>query len=319
MTGGNRSQSTSQAPSGPIETEQLLSILDKVTKRLKEGTGGSGTKFPRVLAELKESDLRDIFTHLRDVLSAIITDSITTADKVSTLETECGKANDQVNLVSVKLLTLEKKSRVQSDLIDHHHQRSLRGKFTISPLAPFKLSQREELEQRNESLPAYVCSLIRQKYSIEPSESDIFACRLTKKGLSFRLSNLSPNSLYGDLVKLIKTGQGSTVRGFFFNFALTPKRAALMYELRQAKKAKKIDKLYSNSDGTVSFIPLSSSSSSHNSSRGSRDKFRITSIFIREDDGSIHLRTYSPQELRDELGIDPNSESSVNTSVNTSN
>ena len=300
---GTRTQSVSQPDH--IQTTQLLGILEKVTKRLKEGTGGSGTSKPKVFTVLAESDVRTLFTHLRDVLSTLVSSSLEQEEQISTLETSCEDISHQVSLSKEKIISLEKSSRTMSDQSDHHYQRSLRGKFSITPSASDSLCCSKDLESEDKRLSYYICELVHHKYAIDIMEQDISACHFTKKGIVFRLLNLSPTSSYGELSRAIKSNQGSRIKDFFFNFALTPKRAELLYELRLAKRAKKIERLYSDSDGSISYVlPSSLSSSPVDNSRGKREKVRITSIFDRVE-GKILIRTLTPMELREKLDPPP--------------
>ena len=226
---------------------------------------------------------------LRDVLHTVLTEQ-------SSIIVKLNAVTSQNEDLTAKFTSLEAKSRVSSDTSDHHHQKSLKGKFTISPFDSNSLLKAEDLESSGKRLTYYICELIHSKYGIDVEEYEISSCHFLKKGLSFRLINLSPTSTYGYLVKAIKTNQGSRERSFFFNFALTPKRATLLYELRLAKRAKKIERLYSDSDGSISFV----SPSAPINSRGQKDKTRISSIFDRLE-GEMFIRTYTILELRKEL------------------
>ena len=292
--------------SDPLQVDQLLVILDKVTKRLNDHKGGSGTKFPMTMNILEEDDIRGLFTNLRDVLTSIVSDNISSQSKVTALELESLESKTQVSQMSDRVNSLEKASRIQADLADHHHQRSLKGKFTISPLQAGGLSQREDLVERGELIESYVCSLILKKFNFVAHEKDILSCHFSKNGLIFCLSTLAPNSIYGSIVKAIKTGHGREIKDILFNFALTPKRGALLYELRQAKKGNIIEKLYSDCDGTVSYVSLSAKINS----RGKKEKTRVTSIFDKVDSGGISIRTFSVAELKVDLGNPPNLDSS---------
>ena len=294
--------------SGPLNVDQLLDLLGKVTTRLTDHKGGSGTRQPKTLDVLVEEDLRQMFSNLRDVLNTLVSDNAISQEKISSLVSVCETTSIQMAKVSEKVTLLEKTNRVQADKIDHHHQRSLRGKFTITPLDPSNLYKSPELEKSGKSLTNYVCSLIHDKFGLSPVESDIFSCHFSRKGIIFRLSNLSPTSLYSDMVTAIKTGQG-TDRPIFFNFALTPKRAALLYELRKAKKGNKISRLFSDSDGTISYIPSTSSPfyatfSPPNSSKVKEVKRKITSIFSKmEGSDGFAIKTYTVEELKTEMGV----------------
>ena len=63
--------------------------------------------------------------------------------------------------------------------------------------------------------------------------------------------------------------KGANKRGekLYANFALTQRRNNLLYSLREAWKNKKIDKYYSDYDGTLSVVPV-----------GSTRKIKLTNI-----------------------------------------
>ena len=290
---GSRSKSVSQSQSesqpGPLQADQLLVILGEVTKRLSDHKGNNEI--------MDDSDTRLLFTHLRDVLSTLVSDNSEFKGRISALEAECVDSKKLLSLMSEKATSLEGASRIHSDLSDHHHQRSLKGKFAISSLSPSDLETREELDEKGIKIETYVCTLIKKKFAFEAHEKDIHSCHFSKKGIIFRMGTLSPNSIYGEIVTSIKTGQGQHCKNIFFNFALTPKRASLLFELRKAKKAKVIEKLYSDNDGTVSYVSFTAPINS----RGRKEKTRITSVYDRVDGGGFNIRTFSVAELREQL------------------
>ena len=66
------------------------------------------------------------------------------------------------------------------------------------------------------------------------------------KTISLRLGNFKPGSSLFKVVKAIKSGRGKETNNLFISFALIPRRATLLYEIRQLKKAKKIMKFYAD-------------------------------------------------------------------------
>ena len=56
-----------------------------------------------------------------------------------------------------------------------------------------------------------------------------------------------------------KNGVGKDVDDLFVNFALTPRRAALLYEVRQLKRTRKIAKFYTDCDGSITVVNNDSS------------------------------------------------------------
>ena len=97
--------------------------------------------------------------------------------------------------------------------------------------------------------------LIYNKLGVSIKEDEIASAHHTKTGLIvFRLKDFKHGSSYDQVVKAIKSGQGKDVKDLFVNFALTPRRAALLYEARQLKKANKISKFLSDSDGSITVV-----------------------------------------------------------------
>jgi hypothetical protein len=95
-----------------------------------------------------------------------------------------------------------------------------------------------------------VQNLIQSKLNLEVPASDIASCRHTNSGLVFRLGNFQPGASFWQVVQAIKSGCNRDVP-LFFNFALTRHRSALLYEVRQLKKVKKIHKFFTDYDGQI--------------------------------------------------------------------
>ena len=157
-----------------------------------------------------------------------------------------------------KVKILEEKTRVLEDQSDHHHQRSLKGKFMISSLKDKNvIADEKKLEADGKSIALYVTELIFSKLGVRVKESEIISCHYTRSGLLiFRLGDFKPGSSFSSIVTAIKSGQGKDVKDVFINFALTPRRASLLYEVRQLSKAKKISKFVTYSDGSISVVKL---------------------------------------------------------------
>ena len=157
-----------------------------------------------------------------------------------------------------KVKILEEKTRVLEDQSDHHHQRSLKGKFLISSLKDNNvISDEKKLQADGKSIAQYVTELIFSKLGVRVKESEIISCHYTSSGLLiFRLGDFKPGSSFSSIVTAIKSGQGKDVKDLFINFALTPRRASLLYEVRQLSKAKKISKFVTYSDGSISVVKL---------------------------------------------------------------
>ena len=154
------------------------------------------------------------------------------------------------------LWALEDKTRALEDESDHHHQRSLKGKFMISSLKTNNIiASEEKLKEGGKSSPRYVTELIFNKLGVRVKEEEITSCHHTNSGMMiFRLGDFKPGSSFQQVVTAIKSGAGKDVPNLFVNFALTPRRAALLYEVRQLKKANKITRFMSDSDGSITVV-----------------------------------------------------------------
>ena len=157
-----------------------------------------------------------------------------------------------------KVKILEEKTRALEDQSDHHHQRSLKGKFMISSLKSNNvITPEEQFKKGSKPLVEYVTELIFQKLGVRVKVDEIISCHYTSSGLIiFRMGDFKPGSSYDSIVTAIKSGQGKDVKDLFINFALTPRRASLLYEVRQLVKAKKISKFVTYSDGSISVVKL---------------------------------------------------------------
>ena len=186
------------------------------------------------------------------------------------------------NLVK-RVEELEYKSRVQADTLDHHHQRSLRGKFFMTASKNERFLEEKELINSKLTLPEYICNKVYDKFKIEQHPSDIKSCHFTNSGgIIFRYANFSPGSSYDRVVRAVKKGHGKENTKLYVNFAMTPHRATLLYHLRQLKKEGLIEKFLSDSDGSLAFL------------NNDNKKIKITSIY---DKKSATLSNYSVDEL----------------------
>ena len=155
-----------------------------------------------------------------------------------------------------RVKALEEKTRSLEDSSDNHHQRSLKGKFLISSNKEKNIiSSEAKLKEEGVSTPKYVGDLLFRKLGVRVTEEEIVSCHHTSSGMIiFRLGNFKPGSTFQQVVNAIKNGAGKDVHDLFVNFALTPRRAALLYEVRQLRKAKKISKYHTDSDGSITVV-----------------------------------------------------------------
>ena len=155
-----------------------------------------------------------------------------------------------------RVKVLEEKTRMLEDSGDLQQQKALKGKFMISaPRKKDSIASEAKLREENKSLPKYVTELVYNKLGQSLKEEEIVSCHHTNTGsIMFRLANFKPGSGYQRVVAAIKGGAGKDVPDLFINFALTRRRAALLYEVRQLKKATKIPRFLSDADGSITVV-----------------------------------------------------------------
>ena len=155
-----------------------------------------------------------------------------------------------------RVKVLEEKTRLLEDSGDLQQQKALKGKFMISaPRKKDSIASEAKLREENKSLPKYVTELVYNKLGQSLKEEEIVSCHHTTTGsIMFRLANFKPGSGYQRVVAAIKGGAGKDVPDLFINFALTRRRAALLYEVRQLKKATKIPRFLSDADGSITLV-----------------------------------------------------------------
>ena len=155
-----------------------------------------------------------------------------------------------------RVKVLEEKTRMLEDSGDLQQQKALKGKFMISaPRKKDSIASEAKLREENKSLPKYVTELVYNKLGQSLKEEEIVNCHHTTTGsIMFRLANFKPGSGYQRVVAAIKGGAGKDVPDLFINFALTRRRAALLYEVRQLKKATKIPRFLSDADGSITLV-----------------------------------------------------------------
>ena len=155
-----------------------------------------------------------------------------------------------------RVKVLEEKTRLLEDSGDLQQQKALKGKFMISaPRNKDSIASEAKLREENKSLPKYVTELVYNKLGQTLKEDEIVSCHHTTTGsIMFRLANFKPGSGYQRVVAAIKGGAGKDVPDLYVNFALTRRRAALLYEVRQLKKATKIPRFLSDADGSITLV-----------------------------------------------------------------
>ena len=166
----------------------------------------------------------------------------------------------------------EKRLRFQEDEMDEIRQRSYKGNIIVSSI-PNKskgkvslLKSDEQLRSEGLTMQAHIRSLLFDKYQIQLPEEDIQAChRLPKGSVILRIWNRKEGSAWESLIGKIKSPENSEFN-VYFNFHLTNKRSAILYECRMLKKNGKIDKYFTDENGSIKIKVKPTS----------RDKIKIT-------------------------------------------
>ena len=240
--------------------ELLTTELEKINSTLWIPKGGKGAK-SKEARELEVPDLTKIATSLVNALNSVKIILEEAAAKPA-LEDNTKRMNEMVmkeEQMEEKINLVEKKMRTMEDAADHHHQRSLKGKlFITSTKVNSAIKSEKQLEEEGISVARHVTDLMSKKLGVTMSKEDIKSCHHTKTGLIVRLWDFKAGSAYDQVVTAIKSGKGRQVKDVFINFALTNRRASLLYEVRQLVKSKSLDKFFVDSDGSISVLPRGS-------------------------------------------------------------
>ena len=266
--------------------KDLSSELSKINKELNKTNDGK----KKGIKELEVKELNNVLEALYKSLDLV-------KAMMEKGEDNCPKVKD-----------LEDRTRVLEDQSDYHHQRSLKGKFMISSLKDNNIiSKEKKLKEEGKSLPQYVTELVFGKLGVTMGVEEIVSCHHTSSGLVFRLGDFKPSSNFNQIVNAIKCGFGKETKNIFINFALTPRRASLLYEVRQLKKAKKISKFYTAFDGSITVVK----------EEGTKKKEKVTDIVEKEEGAAggqekrgarakggqrMQPRTLTVEELRERFG-----------------
>ena len=148
--------------------------------------------------------------------------------------------------------------RYQGDEIDEVKQRSMKGNLILSSPSGQQgkssiIKPLDQLNKESSTVTKHVTDLLKLKYNVDIPANDIQACHhLPNKSIVVKIWNRAPGSAWNRLVEEVKKG-GKKEINVYANFQLTNKRNNIMYHLRTLKKEGKINKLYSNENGQISF------------------------------------------------------------------
>ena len=251
--------------------------LERINNTLWKPKGGKGNK-SKEAKELEVADLTKIANSLASALNSVKTileeasakpDAVDNTLRLEEMEKKTKLMEKKVEVMEKKEEVMEAKTRQLEDSNDHHHQRSLKGKlFITSRKENSAIRSEKELEEQGMSVARHVADLIDMKLGVKVAKEDIKSCHHTKTGLIVRLWDFKPGSVYDQVVNAIKSGKGRQLLDVFINFALTNRRASLLYEVRQLVRNKKVEKFFVDSDGSISVLP----------SGGGAAKVKLTSV-----------------------------------------
>ena len=181
-------------------------------------------------------------------------------------------------------------SRQNYDYLDDLDQRSLLGKIAINVQDPDMKKRIGILETGDYNSFDFrlLITEVNRRYGIhiDPNEDIKDARRVSRAGtIVLTFFDLKPGSKYFDLVSAIKTkGSNSKGQKLYANFVLTNRRNSLLYEIRKAFKAGKLEKYFSDYDGSLVIVK-----------KGSTNKIRVTSQATKAND--YVLTTLNKEEL----------------------
>ena len=182
------------------------------------------------------------------------------------------------------------RSRRNADLVDDLDQRSLLGKISINIQDPELKKKIGILDTGDYSSFNYnlLVTEVNKRYHLSiDADRDLKDIRRISRAGTVVLTfyDLKPGSKYSDLVSAIKT-KGNNAKGqvLYANFVLTNRRNSLLYEIRKAHKDGKVEKYYSDYDGSLVVVL-----------KGSMVKHRITSQATKANDYT--LTTFTRDEL----------------------
>ena len=232
-------------------------LLDLLIKSLVELRGGvepekqkddkkkqtRGAK-PSTSTNINDIDSSDI----NSILNALLTAVTATLDTLKEQKVEQGR----------QMKELQEEVRYQGDEIDEVKQRSMKGNLILSSPSGQQgkssiIKPLDQLNKESSTVTKHVTDLLKLKYNVDIPANDIQACHhLPNKSIVVRIWNRAPGSAWNRLVEEVKKG-GKKEINVYANFQLTNKRNNIMYHLRTLKKEGKINKLYSNENGQISF------------------------------------------------------------------
>ena len=146
------------------------------------------------------------------------------------------------------------RERLIEDELDDARQRSMKGNLVISSTKGSNFIQTEEmLLAKNSDPKTYALTLVEEKYSVKLEGQDVQDCHFLPGGnIILRIWNTAPKSGFRLLVDRIKSGKGKADCPIYINFQMTKRRSTVLFHLRNLKREGKIQKFYSDENGSIS-------------------------------------------------------------------
>ena len=221
----------------------------------------------------------DIVVGVRDAVSSIVS----IIDKTKT------------NKQCPKIAALESRVRDLESDADTTSQKLKTGSLILTQPQEGKIiRKKEELEASGTSVASHASQVIQAKTGVKIEESDLKAAQFLPNGnVQVKFSDVKEGSKFKQVVEKIKMPLPDEKKvPVYLNFDLTKKRSALLYEVRQLKKQKKISRYFTDFDGTISIIK----------EEGSKVKVKLTRSTGRsgrqgERTGKQPARTLTAQEF----------------------
>ena len=154
---------------------------------------------------------------------------------------------------------LQHRVRMQEDELDEARQRNLKGNLILTSSAKgghtCVIKDDVTLQRENTRLLDHAIELVKEKYGVVVPEDDVVACHRLKNSVLLKIWRRTEDSAWSKLMPLIKS---KPVNDFnlYANFQMTPRRGALMYQIRQQrdnfKQKGQPFKLFSDENGSIS-------------------------------------------------------------------
>ena len=247
--------------------------LEKVTKKL-EGASRPGKKAKAGDEDLDNKTLTGLVHGLKSAMEQLVT--------------FMGKEDN----ICPKVKQQETRIRQMEDLNDEIHQRSLLGSFIITSKANDDLESLIVPEKElKEPLVDHVKTLCLTKLNVTLPEQEIRSCHYLPDGsIKLTLCNLGLNSAFQSMVSEIKQpGLERRKINLYFNFMLTRRRNAVLFEVRKLKRSGDIFRFWTDFDGAITI---------KKEDNVNCPKQRLTCITNKKDET---IRTFKAKEVKDEF------------------